>query len=294
MTSNNVEHGTARVGRWWWGAMAGMLFLTGCGGSKPSSAPPAAQQQPADTGPSEEEMKAQAVAEAEQEKLKAIAKERFDVEMAKEAPFDANGVRQRMVMEKFKIDLEKIPAELVDKPQVQKRIREMAQEEARARFSDEQRQKVVLEAEKEFPLYKEGDKVELTTRRGPVSGVLEGIYPDKVKINTLYVLKNDIVTPPPESFDAAVCEKRRNHYVRVHFDISQDDFIAERTKELTPKLFAQCGYLRSGKDWIHVSGLIKERIDPEIATLEKAHRENLESQVRSRVETAMRAEGLIP
>ena len=137
----------------------------------------------------------------------------------------------------------------------------------------------------------------MTTRRGPVSGILERVYNEKIKLGRFNILKNDIITPDSACFDKAACDKRRRHYIKINFDIPRADYVKSIKKKIAPKLFKENGFLGKGRGrkrkWIKIDDIIKSKFESVIKTLEESYNKELEEKVKSKVEESLLADGLV-
>lgn len=316
-TNGHEPAGASRYRAWsrWVLVCSMIVVLSSCGGKKdaesetiqlPDDVPEETvmsaetpQDLPEDDGTASETVAdgapapADEAASKEDEKLKEIAKQRFEIEMAREPRFDRQAALRKIVLEKHKIDINVLPADRLSNKDVEALIDAKALEKASEEYTAEERQDVVLQAEKEYPLFQKGDMVTVTTKvRGKVSGVVAAIYPTKVKIGHVLLLISDISTPDPACFNEEVCRKRREHFVRVNFDIGKDDYMRAARKRLTKKVYRQQGFLPVGNDWVHVQDLIDAEIAPLVDEMATAHQAEREQRVRKRVEEQMRDEGL--
>jgi len=270
-----------------------LVLSSGCGGKKDSADTQNSGASTADQSPSEEELQKQKEEEERLQKMKELAKKRFEEALANEPKFDYDATVKKMVLAKMKIDLDKISRKLTKK-EVDKLIKQKAKEKAEIMYPKEKREKVIKESENEYRLYKPNDEVTVTTRRGPVSGLLEKIFHDKIKLGKFYILKNDILSPDPACFDEAKCEKMRRHYVRINFDIEKKDYTKAVQKKLAPNVYKENGFVRKGKKWVKIDKIIKAKFDPEIKKQEEEYNKALEERIKAEVQEKMKEEGLLP
>ncbi len=233
----------------------------------------------------EEKHKAEmAKAEAQrQEKLKATMQQRLQEGMAKIPKFNREEAIQKMVLEQFKVDINAVSRKLKTKAEVNNLIAKMALDEASLQYPESRRAEIIAQADKDFPLYKKGDKVDIKTIRSPISGVIEGIYPDKIKVDNLYILKDDIITPDPACFTEEKCVKRREHYVRVNFEIPKDDLVTKNKKELEKKVYKEQGFVMLGSEWVNLDALITAKIEPKVLEMEKAYYADHEEKLKLKI-----------
>ena len=224
--------------------------------------------------------------------LKEEAKKRFEEEIKKEPEFDFDGAKQKYFLQRYRIDITEIPQEQKTKEQLQQIIQNLVSEATSLKFPESKQQEVIEQAEKEFPSFKEGDLVEVKTRRGSVYGMLERIYPNKIKIEKFYILLDDIVFPHAACFNETECRKRRNHFIRLNYEIPKDDFRKKCEQDFAPNIYKEEGFILVGKNWISVNELFEKKVGPELRELEKKYKTHLEEKVRKRVEEQMRQEGL--
>ena len=229
----------------------------------------------------------------ELESLKQEAKKRFEEELQTEPKFDSEGAKRKLFFQKYRADIAKIPERKKTKEQVDQLIEKLVQEATNLRFPEAKRNEAIKQAEKEFPLIDTGDIVEVKTRRGSVYGTLERIYPDKIKVEKFYILLSDIISPQWVCFNHTECKKRRDHLVRVNFDIPKDDFKNKCRNEFTPNVYGEEGFIYVKDSWVAADELIKENITPQVKQLEKKYNDDLEKRVRERIEQQMEVEELV-
>ncbi len=270
------------------------LFFVGCGDKGDSGTKGSDQGGDpfADEGPSTDELKKQEEEAERHAKAKEEAKIRFDKAIAQEPKFDLDAATKKLALEKLKVSLDEISRDKT-KEEVERLIKAKAVEETNLTYSAAKRQVIVKEAEKEFPLFKENDEVKVITRRGPVTGILERVYNDKIKLGKFYILKNDIITPDPACFNKEQCEKRRNHYIRINFDIERNDHIKSIEKKITVKTYKENGFLSKGKKLIKIDDIIKSKFGPEIKKLEEEYNQQVKEKVRAEVEASLKKDGLL-
>ena len=226
------------------------------------------------------------------ESLKKEAQKRFEEELQKEPKFDVEGVKRKLFLQKYGVDITQVPARKKTKEEVEKLIETLVSEATNLKFPEEKRSEIIKQAEKEFPLFNPGDLVEIRTRRGSVFGTLERIYPDKIKVEKFYILLSDIISPHWVCFNHGECIKRRDHFIRVNFDIPKDDFENKCRKEFTPNIYKEEGYIYVKDTWVGADDLIEEQLIPQVKQLEKKYNEDLAKKVRERVEQQMEVDGL--
>ena len=267
------------------------LLFTGCGGNEKKDSdlnnPKGHGKSPELDGTPEE-----SGAIKKLEALKEEAKQRFEKEIQKEPKFDLEVAKRKLFLKKYGVDITQFPKQKKTKDQVDEIIEKLASEATNLKFPEEKRVEVLEQAEKEFPLLSAGDLIEVNTRRGSVYGVLERVYPDKIKVEKFYILLNDITSPHWACFSSVECQKRRDHFIRVNFEIPKDDFKSKCLKEFAPRIYNEEGYILVKDKWTNVDDLYKEKIEPQIKQLEEKYYENIQKKVRERIEKQMQAEGL--
>ena len=217
---------------------------------------------------------------------------RLEIELKKKPKFDFEGAKNKIFLEKFGVDLSQIPKEGKTKDQVEQIIENLASEAANLKFPESKRQEIIERGKKEFPLYKPGDIVEVRTRRGAVYGVLERTYPDKIKIEKFYILLQDIISPHSACFNKEECEKKRDHFLRVNFEIPKDDFKNKCMKDFAPNVYKEEGFVLVDKTWMTIDELFKKKVRPKLRELERKYDRAWEKEARVRVEKQMQEEGL--
>ncbi len=227
------------------------------------------------------------------ENLKNLARERYEREVAKIPKFDRHSAVKKILLEEYNINLDLVSIELRTKADVEDLIDQLAEEKASRKFTRTRKAKLIAQAEKEFPLYQPGDVITVKTLRGSVKGVLKGISEKKIKVERFPILKSDIVSPDPACFDKARCLKRREHFLRVNFDVPKDDYTAKIRKKLIRKTYKEQGFIVVNKKWVSANTIIRNEIDPVVDEIEEKYTTEFEKRIKRSVEKQLRLEGLI-
>ena len=181
-----------------------------------------------------------------------------------QSKFNLHQARRKLMMKKYKLDIDKVTTGANTIKQVKEILNEQALQDISKEFSSGRREEVFNEAQRKFPLYKKGDQVSVQTRLRSYSGMLHHISSQKIKVGSNYILLQDLLYPDPVCFNEATCQKRRDHFIRVNYDIPREDKIQQRMKELKKTTYRDYGFLLIDKKWVHYTKIIDDKIDPEI------------------------------
>ena len=143
--------------------------------------------------------------EAKIAQIKAEATRRIEAKLEELRPYNLVKARNRLVLEKYGVDLEK--TELCSKDETRSLLEARAIGATDEIYPPSKREALVAQVAKEFPMYKEGDQVSVSTRtnRG-AKGIIELITASYVKIGRTKILISDITAPDPVCFDKAACD----------------------------------------------------------------------------------------
>ena len=234
-----------------------------------------------------------AAREARVAEVKKEATKRFEEKMLKIKPFDLVAARNRLVQEKFGIDLEE--TDLCSQAETKQFLEERAIAATNELYPPARRQQLVEQVAAELPMFKVGDQVAVSTRtnRG-ASGVIESINSTYVKIGRHQVLIKDITSPDPVCFDKEACEKQRRFIIHNNYDAPRRDELIRQRQRLLPEVMKECGYLLVDNKWRRVDEFFKPVIEPLVKKEEEAYWAEKKEEVRKTVETQLLAEGLLP
>lgn len=225
--------------------------------------------------------------------IKREAAKRFEDKIAKVPQFDRDTARKRLVQEKLKMDLDKL--DLKTRDEVRKILEDRTLAATDQRYPPSARARLVEQAAEDYPLYKVGQEVAVSTKIGRgATGQIEAIDDDYVKIGRTKLLISDIVKPDPACFNKELCDKQRRFVVHVNYDAPRRDELERQRARLLPTTFREFGYLYHEGAWRRVDELFASEIDPLLEKEEKAYWEEAEKKVRRDVETDLLAEGLLP
>jgi hypothetical protein len=221
--------------------------------------------------------------------------------LAEAPPFDRQGRLEAMLLEQYKVNLRQIfpegytPEQLGTMEQAMEELKSRALAATAARFSPQLLEETKRLAEVEYPLYKEGDTVKLTTLNGlPRTGKITRIATNAIFLDGREVLLRDIVEPKRGCFIAEECEKLREHYVRLNFKIPSEDFFKARLKDLRNAVLRDKGFVWHNDGWVRMDDFIQQTVKAKLDQEEQAYQAAVRAQLVSQIETALRQEKLLP
>ena len=228
------------------------------------------------------------------------AQKRYDALMEEAESFDAYAATARILLEKHKIDLSKIfPAgysaeKLKTAKEVNTIYEERLKEIADKKFPDTMLDKIIKQANTEFPEIKVGDKIKVeATREKFFEGEVKEIAEDRIKIEYQYILLNDIVSPNPVCFNPAKAKQYRDHFVKVNYEIPRRDYIDEIKAKVFSKTMHEFGYVYHGRKWLPMDAFIAAEVAKPLAAEVAAYEEKQKRSARFQVRNELLREGFL-
>lgn len=225
-----------------------------------------------------------------------VAKARFEEALAAAPKFDRHKKSSQLLLERYRFHLADLPKTYKSRAEIKGLIQKAAKAEADKRYPPSLRLELVEEAKREYPLYKIGDQVSIITKIGGrgIRGRIDELLPNRIKIGSAMMPLTDIITPHPDCFEEESCMRRRDWHVRTKFDIFRNDLIEELQEKQTAKIYRDNAYIHKDDRWVRFDKIIEKEIEPVVDEMQKKYAAQLRRGLKDKIETEMRAEGLLP
>ena len=284
----------------WCGLLLGLLLLGMAGCKKEEAVEPAAKPpaQPgaAVTAPAPVVDSSDPLVRARQEGMA-----RLEKALAEAPPFDRLGRLEAMLLEQHKVNLRQLfpegysPEKLGTMAQALEELKSRALAATAAKFTPQLLAETQRLAEVEFPLYKVGDTVKITTYNGlPRTGKITKTTPTAVFLDGREVLLRDLSEPKRGCFVPEECEKLRDHYARVNFKVPSEDFYKARMKDMRSGVLRDKGFVWHNDAWVRMDEFIRQTVQGPLDREEQAYKAAVRAQLVSQIEVALRQEKLLP
>lgn len=235
------------------------------------------------------------------ERLRLLAKVRLDHKLEQAPGYDRAAATKALLLEKYKLDLAKLwPAGVPElglrtEEQVIAELNQALEAEADKQFPAAKRAALVAAAATQFPLYHVGDEVTVQVRAGrTVTGKLIEIGPASLLIGTRTILLDDVIAPPPISFDAVATERNRDLVVKTGYDIPRREFLKTAYAERLPVALRDHYFLRVGGKLVRIDQFIAANVTPLVEAQAKDYNRDVAMKLRAQVVQELQDEGRVP
>lgn len=293
------------------GALAFLVLALLCGCDqvklkRKKPAPPPAATTGAVATPAEPGSGSAAPAPAEpvySDEARAYARRRLEEEVAKAPPFDRNAAIQQLLHERFGIDAANLYPQGFDEittlteAQMKELLEERLKEMADVKFAPSVRERMAQQAEQEYPLYKVGDTLTITTLRNErQTGKLTALQNARLWLDDREFLVRDVVQPNPRCFDPQETEKYRQFFIRKHYDDPRNEYQRQIRPALVKEIFVTGGYVYDPqrRQWFALKQVLQEEVKPAVDAREEAYKQGKLAAITAAIREELQTKGLLP